>query len=233
MDKVVWLIGGNKGGAGKSVVAKALTEWLREQHVPVTIVDGDKRTPDVASVFSGTLPTIQFDLHEDAGWAFYSDHLCQKNIAGHVVTNLPDGINDRAILFFERFAMLARGYGYQVKVLFVMNTLPDGLHLFARLVQTFPEVIPVKNLFFGSPLSFGHFDAAYGAEHGDRAVLFPAMNTRIMQVVRESNLAFSSFITQRDDAEANFTYAKIVVADWIDSMVEAFDDSLMGDCSVQ
>lgn len=229
MDKVVWLVGGNKGGAGKSVVAKSIVEWLQEQAVPITIVDGDKRTPDVAAVFNGALRTVQFDLHEDAGWPYFSDYLCQNNIEGHIVVNLPDGINDRAILFFERFSMLAKGYGYQVKVLFVMNALPDGLHLFARLAHSFPEVIPVKNLHFGKPTSFTHFDAAYGIEHGDRSILFPAMNERIMRVVRESNLSFSDFITQRDETESNFTYAKIVVADWRDAMLEAFDDILMGD----
>lgn len=229
MDKVVWLVGGNKGGAGKSVVAKVLVEWLREQAVPITIVDGDKRTPDVAAVFNGTLPTMQFDLHEDAGWAYYSDYLCQNSLEGHIVTNLPDGINDRAIRFFERFAMLAQGYGYQVKVLFVMNTLPDGLNLFARLVQSFPDIIPVKNLHFGREAEFAHFDCAYGPSHGNRALLLPAMRPAIMLVVRESNLAFADFIAQSDNAESNTTYAKLVTADWRDATLEAFDDILMGE----
>lgn len=227
MDKVVWLVAGNKGGAGKSVVAKSLVEWLKRQEVPITIVDGDTRTPDVASVFNTTYRTAQFDLHEDAGWPLFSDALCQPEIEGHVVTNLPDGINDRAIQFFERFATLVDGYGFQVKVLFVMNTLPDGLHLFARLADSFPEVIPVKNLHFGAGRTFGHFDEAYGGDHGDRTILFPSMNPRIMQVVRESNLSFSEFIQQADNSESNFTYAKIVVADWFDSMQEAFDDFLL------
>ena len=123
--------------------------------------------------------------------------------------------------------MLVQGYGYQVKVLFVMNTLPDRLHLFAHLAHAFPEVIPVKNLYFGKPTSFTHFDTAYGLKYGDRSILFPAMNGRVMHVVRESNLAFSDFIAQRDEAESNFTYAKIMVADWRDAMLEAFDDILM------
>lgn len=227
MDKVVWLVAGNKGGAGKSVVAKSLVEWLKRQEVPITIVDGDTRTPDVASVFNTTYRTKQFDLHGDAGWPLFSDALCQPDIEGHVITNLPDGINDRAIQFFERFTTLVDGYGFQVKVLFVMNPLPDGLHLFARLADPFPEVIPVKNLHFGAASTFAHFDEAYGRDHGERTILFPPMNHRVMQVVRESNLSFSEFIQQTDDSEGNFTYAKIVAADWFDSMQEAFDDFLL------
>ncbi|TCK32056.1 hypothetical protein B0G84_9194 [Paraburkholderia sp. BL8N3] len=236
MDRVVWLIAGNKGGCGKSVMAKCLVEWLRASSHPVTVVDGDTRTPDVAAVFADTLPTHRFDLHDSNGWPSFSDFLCTADqdgvvVSGHVVTNLPDGINDRAMLFFERFIRLVQAYGYTVRVLFVMNTLPDGLHFFGRLIQSFPSVTPVKNLCFGRVREFEHFDAAYGEEHGERCLLLPAMNTRIMQVVRDSVLSFADFVAQEGDGEAksNFVYAKIVVSDWRDSMVEALDDALYTD----
>jgi len=231
MDRVVWLVAGNKGGCGKSVAAKSLVEWLRNLSLPITIVDGDTRTPDVASVFSEFLPTYRFDLHDASGWPSFSDFLCTADedgviVSGHVVTNLPDGINDRAMLFFERFVRLVQAYGYQVRVLFVMNPLPDGLHFFGRLAQAFPTVTPVKNLCFGKVRQFEHFDAAYGADHDDRVVLLPAMNGRIMQVVRESNLSFSDFIAQEGDQESNFVYAKMVVSEWRESMLEALDDAV-------
>ena len=227
MDNVIWLVAGNKGGAGKSVVAKSLVEWLKEQGAPISIVDGDIRTPDVCSVFAEEFSTKQFALHEDSGWPNFTDYLCQNKIRGHIVTNMPDGINDRAILFFERFTKLVIAHGYQVKVLFVMNPLPDGLHLFSRLAQAFPDVIPVKNLHFGSSHAFVHFDSSYGDQFLENCVLFPQMNPRIMLVVRDSNLSYSAFLEQCDDSESNFLYAKLVVADWRDNMLEALDDILM------
>lgn len=234
MDRVVWLVAGNKGGCGKSVMAKCLVEWLRNSAHPVTVVDGDTRTPDVAAVFSDVLPTHRFDLHDVNGWPSFSDFLCTADedgvvVSGHVVTNLPDGINDRAMLFFERFIRLVQAYGYTVRVLFVMNPLPDGLHFFGRLIQSFPSVTPVKNLNFGKVREFEHFDNAYGPEHGERALLLPPMNPRIMQVVRESNLSFSDFVAQQGDEESNFVYAKIVVSEWRDNMIDALDDALYSD----
>ncbi|MGY8527633.1 P-loop NTPase [Paracidovorax citrulli] len=231
MDRVVWLIAGNKGGVGKSVVAKALAEWLQHADLPVTVVDGDARTPDVAAAFDGLLPTVRFDLHDANGWPAFSDYLCTADedgvvVSGHVVTNLPDGISERAMLFFERFMHLVQAYGFAVKVLFVMNRLPDGLHLFGRLQQSFPDVIPVKNLAFGKVREFEHFDLAYGADVDERVVLLPAMNARIMGVVRESSLPFSAFLDQTTDVASNFIYAKLVVSDWRDSAFEAFDDVL-------
>lgn len=52
------------------------------------------------------------------------------------------------------------------------------------------------------------------------------MNSRIMQVVRESNLSFADFINQEGDQDSNFIYARIVVAEWRTNMQEAFDDAL-------
>ncbi|MFC7627073.1 hypothetical protein ACFQVB_04840 [Paraburkholderia humisilvae] len=228
---MVWLVAGNKGGCGKSVMAKALIEWLLSLSARVTVVDGDARTPDVSGVFSGVLPTREFDLHDADGWPLFSDFLCTTDVGnvlvdGHVVANLPDGINERAVLHFERFIRLVHAYGFQVRILFVMNTLPDGLHFFGRLAQIFPDVVPVKNLAFGKVREFEHFDAAYGAAHDDRVFLLPAMNGRIMQVVRESSLSFRAFVDQQGDQESNFIYARVVVAEWRANLLEAFDDAL-------
>lgn len=246
MNKVVWLVAGNKGGSGKSVTSKSLIDWLYKLDQPITVVEGDLRTPDVAAVYAQSshddgateeriiLPCMRFDLHDASGWPAFSDYLCTADedgvlVNGHVVTNLPDGISDRAMLFFERFVHLVQAYGFRVRVLFVMNTLPDGLHFFGRLVQTFSDVIPVKNLAFGKVRQFEYFDAAYGLEFDDRVLLLPAMAPRIMQVVRESNYSFSDFLAQRGNQRSNTFHAKLVVAEWRDNMLEAFDDALYTD----
>jgi len=240
MDRVVWLVAGNKGACGKSVFAKSLIDWLLSKQIPVTVAEGDHRTPDVAAVFDSqaadseqahtVLPCRRFDLRED-GWPEFSDYLCTPDddgvlVSGHVVTNLPDAISDRAMLFFERFVHLVQAYGFEVRVVFVMNTLPDGLHMFGKLAGTFPNVTPVKNLAFGKARQFEHFDSAYGIEYDDRVLLFPAMTSSIMNVVRESNLSFSDFLDQRGNQPSNFSYAKLVVAQWRDNMLEALDDAL-------
>lgn len=229
MDKVAWLVAGNKGGVGKSVVAKSMADWLRFHTVAMTIVDGDKRTPDLYAAFHGTTRGHQFDLNEETGWAELSDFLCDDKLQGHIVINLPDGISDRAIQNFHRLERLAASYGFAVKVLFVLNTLPDGLNLLMSLAESFASVIPVKNLFFGSASEFRHFDECFAGQFDDKTILFPSMHAGLMMVYRESHLTLSEFIEQTDDAASNFTYAKIAIADWRDSMFEALEDALQGE----
>ncbi len=229
MDKVVWLIAGNKGGVGKSAVAKAFVEWLKSHEAPVMIVDGDKRTPDVHEAFNELLVTKQFDLNDEIGWPLFSDFICETDFDGHIVTNLPDGISDRAILYFGRLEQLALGYKFEVKVLFVINTLPDGLNVFDRLSGSFKTIFPIKNLYFGAPANFNHFDITFAERYEGKLILFPKMAPRIMTLVRESGLPYQQFAEQTGDAKSNFTYAKLVVADWRDSMIEALDEVLLGE----
>lgn len=228
MDKVVWLVAGNKGGAGKSAVAKTLIGWLRGQPVPVIVVEGDARTADVARAFEDSLAVTRFRLDEEAGWREYCDFIGAHRIVGHVVTNMPDGLTDKAIDFLARFQAVAEAHGFTVKVLFVMNALPDGLHLLPDLKRAVREVFPVKNLHFGSPSKFRHFDDAYGSDYGDETVLFPGLNPNIMTVARESGLAFDGFIRNRTNTPTNFMYARIAVSAWYADACEAFDDVLYG-----
>jgi hypothetical protein len=226
VDKVLWLVTGNKGGVGKSVVAKALVEWLEAGSVDVAVVDGDKRTPDVAAAFAERLRTEAFDLQEETGWSRCGDYLCRLDHDGHVVANLPDGITERTVRFMERTVSLVENYGYATKALFVMNTLPDGLSLLKSLNASIPSLVPVKNLHFGRARAFTHFDEAYGAELEPRTVLFPAMSPNVMRVVRESHLSYAGFVAQRGDTVSNLLYPKVVVADWSLAVTEVFDDTL-------
>lgn len=230
MDRVVWLLAGNKGGVGKSVVAKSLTDWLRTEEVPVMVVEGDTRTPDVRAAFGGLLPTKKFDLTDTPGWVEYSDFLCQTDFNGHIVTNLPDAISERLIFCFSSLQVLAENYDIHIKLLFVINTLPDGLHLLDKLRGVFTDIYIVKNLYFGAPHEFLAFDAnqSHQQQFEDQTILFPRMNPKIMMLVRGEQMSFNKFIAQTGDSKGNTTYAKLVVADWRDAMYEALEDVLQG-----
>lgn len=229
MDKVVWLVAGNKGGVGKSVVAKAFVEWLQLHETPVLVVDGDTRTPDVHLAFHDMFATEQFDLNDEAGWQQFSDFLCETDFVGHTVTNLPDGISNRALMYSQRLTQLAQAYQFQIKVLFVINTLPDGLHLFNQLRASFNTVFTIKNLYFGESSEFDFFDHTLAQSCEGRIILLPKMMPRIMALARASHMPFHQFATQEGDAKTNFIYARLVMAEWLSNVNEALDDVLLGE----
>lgn len=228
VERVVWLVAGNKGNVGKSVVAKTLAGWLKDRPAPVIVIDGDARTSDVAQAFEDSLHVSRMRLDEDTGWREYADFIGGNRLVGHLVTNLPDGLTEKAIGFLDRFRAVAYAHGFTVKVLFVMNPLPDGLHVLSELGFVMRDVYPVKNLHFGRADEFKHFDSAYGNDYVDRTIRFPALNPQLMNVAREAGIAFASFATQKGNAKTNFLMAKLAVAHWYADACEALSDTLHG-----
>lgn len=226
MDKALWIVTGNKGGVGKSAVAKALVEWLEAGAITVTVMDGDSRTSDVAGTFKHRLTVHTFDLQDEGQWPMLADEVCQIQDERHIVINMPDGLTERMLAMLGRTTELTSQYGWDAKTLFVVNTLPDGLHMLPMLEDVVPAVVTVKNLCFGRPRSFTHFDSTYGDTRVGQVVLFPAMTGRVMTAVRESGLSFDEFVKQRGADASNFAYGKIVVADWNQAVSEAFDEIL-------
>lgn len=225
MDRVVWLVAGNKGGVGKSVVAKGLADWLHAAEVPLTVIEGDTRTPDVRAAFGGLIPTEKFDLSEMPGWAKFSDFLCDSRLQGHIVTNLPDAVSDRLIFCFKSLKLLAENYGFHVKLMFVINTLPDGLQMLSTLSGIFNDIYIVKNLYFGAPTAFDEFDAiAPDNLFEGKTIYFPRMRPQIMMVVRKQKLSFTRFIEQN----GNTIYTKLTVEMWREAMYEALENVLQG-----
>lgn len=225
MGKVFWLIAGNKGGVGKSTVASAFIEWLASHNVKTLICDGDSRTPDVAQAYCLRFSTKKFDLHNQRGWEETADWLLGKD--GHVVANLPDGVSDRAIKYFQDFKSLANSMNFEVKMLFVMNTLSDGISMIGR-IQNHIDIIPVKNLIWGKSSDFRDFNTLYN--FGENVILFPPSNKVAQTMLRDSSLSLTEFISQKSrHASSNILSVKASVACWLQTSFEAFEDILIGD----
>jgi hypothetical protein len=227
VNRIVWLVTGNKGGGGKSVVAKGLADWLEGKSVPLMVTDGDLHTQDVRADLGSLLPINKIDLSHAAGWKEYGDFLGQSNFQGHVVTNLPNALSHWLGGSIKALSKLGRGLGFQVKVLVVINTLPDGLRLLDAFTEILHNTYIVKNLHFGTAHDFGAFDSCTSAQNFEgRVILFPGMNPRTMMVVRTERMSFKAFLAQTGNSRSNTIYAKIVVAHWREAMHEAFENVL-------
>lgn len=218
IGKQAWIIAGNKGGVGKSLVAKLLVEWLAKECRLVTVIDGDIRTADVYQAFKDDYECKQFDLADWDGWLALTDEM--HVLEGDVVINLPDGISAKAVDWFSRFNPMVTDFQFNITALFVINTLPDGLEFYPELKRCFPNVHPVKNLYFGSMADFQHFDEQ---DDGAGDIILPAMNRELMGVVRNTNLSFSNYLHGGDDPRI-FLLARLALGEWVGESFLALDD---------
>ena len=86
MAKNVYMIGGGKGGVGKSFVTMALLDYLIEKQEPVYAVDTDTANPDVWKAYNRIVETETINLDMVDGW-IHLVNVCEVNRDCAIVIN--------------------------------------------------------------------------------------------------------------------------------------------------
>ena len=73
MAKPIYVVGGSKGGVGKSLVAMALTHLLSEKGQKVFVIDADTSNPDVFKSYGSVRIPTKPAMHSNMKPATCSD----------------------------------------------------------------------------------------------------------------------------------------------------------------
>ena len=136
------LVGGSKGGVGKSLVSVALIDWLLcDKGANVVVVDSDDSNPDVHRVYEAAskgpdYPELRaLNLDVEAGWIGLAD-CCEAHPDAHVVVNTGGrnitGLLAHAGLFLDA---IATELPHRVVMLWVTNGQRDSVVLLARYLN--------------------------------------------------------------------------------------------------
>lgn len=68
MSKKMILVGGSKGGVGKSIVSSAVIDVLRQRGEKLLVIDSDTSNPDVYKSHHKTIECMTLDLDRKDGW---------------------------------------------------------------------------------------------------------------------------------------------------------------------
>ena len=72
MAKKIYLIGGSKGGVGKSMVSMATIDYLQEQGESILLIESDTSNPDVWKGYHDSVATELVNLDEADRTAGYN-----------------------------------------------------------------------------------------------------------------------------------------------------------------
>jgi nucleoside-diphosphate-sugar epimerase len=64
----IYMVGGSKGGVGKSFVALALVDYLQRMNARVVLVETDTANPDVMKAVADEIDCASCDLDDAGGW---------------------------------------------------------------------------------------------------------------------------------------------------------------------
>ncbi len=71
----IYLVGGSKGGVGKSFVTLALVDYLQRTDINVVLVETDTSNPDVMKAVHAEIECVSSNLDDVSGWIEVSEML--------------------------------------------------------------------------------------------------------------------------------------------------------------
>lgn len=94
--KTIYIVGGQKGGVGKTSVCQALCQYLLDKKRDFVLIEGDAQIDDVGRMYRGQVETETINISDDPAKVSNPDVIYGKAIQDDkdVVVNLPSNVLD-------------------------------------------------------------------------------------------------------------------------------------------
>lgn len=234
MKSTVFMVGGSKGGVGKSIVCSALIDYLSEIcEEKVYLIESDTSNPDVGRTYlkatDGTqrIPGGAFDLDEAEGWVNlinaaeeYPDH--------HVVVNNAARNGKGIAAYVDLLAKSLRDLKRQVVTFWVINQERDGLELCKKYMEMVPfgSLHVVRNGYYGKLEKFQLYEGSKlktVIEEQGKSLYFPELNDMVCDELRNNNLRVTEAL---EDKERFRLGARTVLERWRERYRQMFDEAI-------
>ncbi|MBN7130537.1 protein mobD [Burkholderia multivorans] len=189
----IYMVGGSKGGVGKSFVTLALVDYLRRTDVNVVLVETDTSNPDVMKAVHDEIECGSFDLDDVNGWIDFVN-FCDRHRDATVVVNTAARSQTGVAQYGGTLASTLDELARRLVVLWVINRQRDSLELLLKFGATFPNAVThvVRNGYFGSPEKFTLYRDSQlrkAVEAQGQSLNFPDLADRVADELRSQRLS--------------------------------------------
>ena len=127
----IHIIDGEKGGAGKSFVSRALIEYCKLNGLDVAIVDADNSNQDIAKLYPGVESAF---FSDDEKQAKYADKIFYLALEKTVIVNLPAQVYTNVTNWIQRNKLVELGKENSISFIkwFVCTGSIDSVNFFLQ-----------------------------------------------------------------------------------------------------
>lgn len=223
----IYIITADKGGTGKSFVARVIVDGLIDAKVPFILMECDIGIPDTAKLFGDA---SGYDIDTTEGWRDLYDDIVAAPRDRAVIITMPGGFLQRAKThmpaFLKVLPMLPGHLGRPLRVIWVGDDKRDVLESLRnfRLATDGKTVTDfVKNEHFCPADRFQFFDSSEEKRiltgMGGKILYLPKLAYRIAQIMTNKRLKRSDMVQQTDLID------KIEYEEWWKKTVYIFRDA--------
>lgn len=225
-------IGGEKGGVGKSVVARALAQYYIDKGRPFTGFDTDRSHTTFARFYADYAAPVVVDRYEGLDQiALPFEDAPEEGIGHSVIVDLAAQTAAplaRWIKTSELLELLAE-LGVQVNFWHLADAGKDSVDLLGALLDTYgegPRYVVVKNHGRGS--DFSQLDAsaelAAAQAMGARVINLPELHEASMRKIDRQDASFWAAMNRRAGDDALGMLERQRVKSWLKAVYASFDD---------
>ncbi|MEX3990812.1 protein mobD [Paraburkholderia sp. EG286A] len=189
----IYLVGGSKGGVGKSMVTLALADYLKRHDRHAVMVETDTSNPDVMKALRDEMMCAAYDLDDADGWIGFVN-FCDTHRGAAVIVNTAARNQTGVARYGGTLARALAELERQLVVLWVINRQRDSLELLHIFGQTFPNTVThvVRNGYFGTPDKFTLYQESQirkSIETKGWSLYFPDLADRVADELRSQRLS--------------------------------------------
>ena len=201
MAKNIVLIGGSKGGVGKSLVTMATVDLLQGAGESVLLIESDTSNPDVWKNYKDEVDTELIDLDQADGWIELVN-LCESKPESVVILNTAARNNTGISTYGETLNSTLAELKRKLVTLWVINRQRDSLELLKGYMDALPNaaVHVVRNGYFGEEKKFELYNSSKlrkeVEERGGQSVTFPDLADRVSDDLYSKRLSIARAATE-------------------------------------
>ena len=193
MSNTIFLVGGGKGGVGKSLMSMALLDFLHTMGRRPFLVETDTSVPDVFKSYGDAIGGEPVNLDEREGWIDLVNLVESRRESTFVINT--GARNQTGISNFGRTLSKALPELDRALVVFWMiDRKRESLELLADFREAIPEaeVHVVRNMYLGAEKKFELYNGsnmkAEIESRGGRSLNLPELADRVTDAMNKSRL---------------------------------------------
>jgi len=201
LESPIYIVGGSKGGVGKSMVATATIDILLELGRRVLLIESDTSNPDVLKAHQDHCETISIDLDKADGWIELVN-TCDSNSESTVVINTAArnnaGVRNYGVTLASTLGELRR----KLVTLWVINRQRDSLELLKQYTDSIDvgSIHVIRNGYYGPIEKFELYNGSkikqMIEERGGLSLLFPDLADRVSDDLYSKRLSIAAAIQE-------------------------------------
>jgi hypothetical protein len=196
MAPSVYMVGGAKGGVGKSLVSMALLDYFLSRNESVMLVETDTNNPDVAKCYGTEVKTVPINLDERNGWIKLSD-TCESAADSTIVINTAARNSEGVKKYGENLNIALEELKRKLIVLWIINRHKDSLELLKLFQQAIPNahIYVLRNMHFGEEDRFEFYNNSKFRgtieKNGGKSLNFPDVADRVADEFYTNRMSIS------------------------------------------